>query len=95
MNPLRYLLPGLLLALVVSGCDGTDSTELQAAEAPVTLAAEPEKNLTEDAQRAFDPAQFTTIEWIDLMPQEDLDALINRSLKLRRCIGAFSTQSRS
>ena len=77
MNPLRYLLPGLLLALVVSGCDGTDSTELQAAEAPVTLSAEPEKSLTEDAQRAFDPAQFTTIEWIDLMPQEDLDALIN------------------
>ncbi len=70
MDNTHRLIFGLLVTFLLIACDNTESTKLDAgkieSEAIATL--EPERK---------QPAAFKTVEWTDLMPAEDLDALLN------------------
>lgn len=86
MDNIRQLIFGLLLTFLLSACDSTDPTaQLSGAVSPETTIQDtslkpgekdgaisditPEKKLPKSA--------FKTVEWTNLMPEEDLDALLN------------------
>ncbi len=73
--PVKCLSFCLIMLLCLTACDSTE----QGASATKTK-AKPASNVQakNKAPSAPIPQQYTTIEWTDLMPQSDLDALLNK-----------------
>lgn len=90
MDNHRLLTLGLMAALLLPACDNSSLTQYLAGKViPVTSIIEPattpksREKFQSQAKIATQPekklarSDFQTIEWTDLMPKEDLDALLN------------------
>lgn len=85
-SKLCTLVSAVIIVLLLSACDGTkDETppvaNTETAENQMTSAASTDEKVvtppSSEAEAQADTPQFKTVEWTDLMPKEDLDALLN------------------
>ena len=71
-----YLIPiAALLALALTGCDNAE--ELSITTKAQAAAPAPSAELKQQQSAQDTKLEFKTVEWTDLMPEEDLEALLN------------------
>ena len=74
MNTIRQLIFGLLMTPVLGACDNADQTK------QLTAAVNSDATIHDTSLKSAKKrpkSAFVTVEWTDLMPKEDLDALLN------------------